>query len=137
MPLLKTWLNKNMTVNNTATLQSAIDQLQLQCEEKKKIMCLQFVEVLESIKPVNLLRATVKDIAETPGIAKAAIGTTIAIGAGVLSKKIVVGKSANIFKKIMGGIVEFTVANGIANNAELITNKGIALLKKISARIKE
>jgi hypothetical protein len=54
-----------------------------------------------------------------------------------LSKKIVVGKSANIFKKIMGGIVEFTVANGIANNAELITNKGIALLKKISARIKE
>jgi len=126
-----------MMVNSTATLQSAIDQLQLQCEEKKTIMRLQFVEVVESIKPVNLLRSTVKDIAETPGIAKAAIGTTIAIGAGVLSKKIIVGKSANIFKKIMGGIVEFTVANGIANNAELITDSGIALLKKISARIKE
>ena len=100
-------------------------------------MRLQFEEVVESIKPVNLLRSTVKDIAETPGIAKAAIGTTIAIGAGVLSKKIVTGRSPNMFKKIMGGIVEFTVANGIANNAELITDKGIAFLKKISARIKE
>lgn len=124
-------------VNNTATLQTTIDQLQIQCEEKKRIMRLQFVEVVESIKPVNLLRSTVKDIAETPGIAKAAIGTTIAIGAGVLSKKIIVGKSANLFKKIMGGIVEFTVANGIANNAELITDRGIALLKKIAAGIKE
>lgn len=126
-----------MIVNNTATLQSAIDQLQMQCEAKKNIMRLQFVEVVDSIKPVNLLRSTVKDIADTPGIAKAAIGTTLAIGAGVLSKKIVVGKSSNLFKKIMGGIVEFTVANGIANNAELITDRGIALLKRISARIKE
>jgi hypothetical protein len=89
------------------------------------------------MRPSNLLKSAVKDIAATPGIAQAAIGTSIAIGAGVLSKKIVVGNSTGIFKKLMGGIVEFTVANSIANNAELITSRGIDLLKKLSARIKE
>lgn len=126
-----------MTVTNPATLQLAIDEVQRQCDEKKTQMSLQFIEVMESMRPVNLFKSAVKDIATVPGIAQSAIGTTIAIGAGVLSKKIVVGKSTGIFKKLMGGIVEFTVANSIANNAELITSRGINLLKKISARIKE
>jgi hypothetical protein len=126
-----------MPVNATEALQKNIDELQLQCDEKKKILQLQFIEAVESIKSVNLLRSTVKDIAATPGIAKAAVETSIAIGAGVLSKKIVVGTSSNMFRKILGRIIEFTVANSIANNAEAITDKGIILLKKISTRIKE
>jgi nucleoside recognition membrane protein YjiH len=126
-----------MTVTNPITLQLAIDELQRQCEQKKSQMSLQFIEVMDSMRPSNLLKSAVKDIAATPGIAQAAIGTSIAIGAGVLSKKIVVGNSTGIFKKLMGGIVEFTVANSIANNAELITSRGIDLLKKLSARIKE
>lgn len=126
-----------MTVTNPASLQSAIDALQIECEHKKKQMSLQFMEVMESLRPANLLKSAVKDIAAAPGIAQAAIGTSIAIGAGMLSKKIVVGKSSGIFKKIIGGIVEFSVANGIANNAEFISSKSIQLLKKISSRVKD
>ena len=126
-----------MTVTNPASLQSAIDALQIECEHKKKQMSLQFMEVMESLRPANLLKSAVKDIAAAPGIAQAAIGTSIAIGAGMLSKKIVVGKSSGIFKKIIGCIVEFSVANGIANNAEFISSKSIQLLKKISSRVKD
>ena len=126
-----------MSINNTATLQIAIDELQQQCDQKQKLLHQQFNEVVESFKPFNLLKSTVKDIADTPGIAKTAIETSLAIGAGVLTKKLIVGNSSNMFKKILGGIVEFTVANGISNNAGAIADKGIDLLKKLSSKIKE
>ena len=126
-----------MLINNTAALELAMHQLEQQCNEKKQELNQQFAEVMESFKPANLFKSAVKDIAGTPGIAKTAIETSIAIGAGVLTKKLVVGKSTNMFKRILGGIVEFTVANGIANNAETIADKGIEVLKKLSNRIKE
>lgn len=126
-----------MSINNTATLQKAIDELQIECNEKQKLLHQQFNEVVESFKPFNLLKSTVKDIADTPGIAKTAIETSLAIGAGVLTKKLIVGNSSNMFKKILGGIVEFTVANGISNNAAAIADKGIEVLKRLSSKIKE
>jgi hypothetical protein len=126
-----------MAINNSATLQIEINRLQQQCDEKKEVLHQQFTAVVESFKPANLFKSAVKDIAGTPGIAKTAIETSIAIGAGVLTKKLIVGKSTNVFKRILGGVVEFTVANGIANNAEVIADKGIDMLKKLSNRIKE
>ena len=126
-----------MSINNTATLQKAIDELQIECNEKQRLLHQQFNEVVESFKPFNLLKSTVKDIADTPGIAKTAIETSLAIGAGVLTKKLIVGNSSNMFKKILGGIVEFTVANGISNNAAAIADKGIEVLKRLSSKIKE
>lgn len=126
-----------MSINNTATLQKAIDELQIECNEKKRLLQGQFNDVVESFKPHNLLKSAVKDITDTPGIAKTAIETSIAIGAGVLSKKLIVGSSTNMFKKMLGGIAEFTVANGISNNAAAIADKGIELLKKLSNRVKQ
>ncbi len=121
-----------MEITNTAGLKSAIAELQAKSESQKIILRQQFNEVIESIKPVNLLKSTVKDIAESPGIAKAAIGTTVAIGAGVLSKKMIIGTSTNIFKRMLGGVVQFVVAKSIANNSDAIAGKGIELLKKLA-----
>ena len=121
-----------MEITTTAQLKTAIAQVQIKNEEQKNILRHQFNEVIESLKPVNLLKSTVKDIGESPGIAKAAIGTTVAIGAGVLSKKMIVGNSTGIFKRILGGVVEFVVANGIAKNSDAIADKSIKLLKKLT-----
>ena len=121
-----------MEITTTAQLKTAIAQVQIKNEEQKIILRQQFNEVIESLKPVNLLKSTVKDIAESPGIAKAAIGTTVAIGAGVLTKKMIVGNSTSIFKRILGGVMEFVVANGIANNSNAIADRSIKLLKKLT-----
>ncbi len=121
-----------MDINNAADLELAITQLQEESDQKKIILRNHFNGLIESMKPVNLLKSTVKDIAESPGIATAAIGTSLAIGAGVMSKKMIIGSSTNIFKRMLGGLVEFMVAKGIANNSEALADKGIALLKKLA-----
>ena len=121
-----------MNINNSADLISAIEQLEKKNLEEKEILRLQFNDVVESMKPINLLKSTVKDIADTPHIASTAIGTSLAIGAGALSKKLIVGSSSNIIKNILGRVVEFAVAKGISSNSMLIADKGIELLKKLA-----
>ena len=121
-----------MEITTTAQLQQQIEYLHSKSDNQKESIRIHFKELIESMKPVNLLKSTVKDIGESPGLAKAAIGTSVAIGAGVLSKKMIIGKSNNIFKRVLGTVVEFAVARSIANNSEAIASKGISLLKKMA-----
>ena len=121
-----------MEITTTAQLQQQIEYLHSKSDNQKESIRIHFNELIESMKPVNLLKSTVKDIGESPGLAKAAIGTSVAIGAGVLSKKMIIGKSNNIFKRVLGTVVEFAVARSIANNSEAIASKGISLLKKMT-----
>ena len=121
-----------MDITNSTQLQQQIAYLHSKSDNQKAAIRTHFNKVVESMKPINLLKSTVKDIGESPGLAKTAIGTSVAIGAGVLSKKMIIGKSNNIFKRVLGTVVEFAVARSIANNSEAIASKGISLLKKMA-----
>lgn len=121
-----------MEINNSTDLETAIVSL----TEKNKIQIIglknQFTELVESLKPARLLKAAVNNIAENPGIAKVAVGTIVAVEAGVLSRKLIVGKSSNIFRRVIGKVVEFTVAKSVLGNSAFIAGKGIELLRKIA-----
>lgn len=69
------------------------------------------IQIVDSISPSNLLKNTLKDIVVSPGLRSTAINTAIGIGAGFLGKKLYVGNSRNLFKKITGSAVEFLIAN--------------------------
>ena len=121
-----------MEIKNSTELETAIVSL----TEKNKIQIIglknQFAELVESLKPARLLKAAVNNIAENPGIAKVAVGTIVAVEAGVLSRKLIVGKSSNIFRRVIGKVVEFTVAKSVLGNSAFIAGKGIELLRKIA-----
>jgi hypothetical protein len=59
------------------------------------------------------------------------VDTSIGLGVGVLSKKLLVGKSTNIFKRFFGTIIELTVANAVAKNSDGIKRHSIQLIKKL------
>jgi hypothetical protein len=67
--------------------------------------------LVDSFSPFNLLKSALIDTVQSPGLRNTAINTAIGIGAGFLGKKIYVGKSKNIFKKIAGTAVQFLLAN--------------------------
>jgi len=48
------------------------------------------------LKPVNLLKSTLKDITSSPYLIDNILGTTIDLATGYLSKKLVVRASGNI-----------------------------------------
>lgn len=121
-----------MDINNSTELENAIVILSLKNKEQTSELKNQFADTLESLKPAKLLKAAINNIAENPGVAKVAIGTIVAVEAGGLSKKLIIGKSSNILRRIVGTVVEFAVARSVLGNSAFIAGKGIELLRKIA-----
>ncbi|UEG51048.1 hypothetical protein LK994_06115 [Ferruginibacter lapsinanis] len=119
-----------MQVATTTELKEAIALLTIRSEEQKNEIRNDFNQLLLSLTPSNLLKSAANNIAGDPDVASSAIGTTLAVGAGMLSKKIIVGTSKNIFKSLLGTAVEFAVIGGFRKNAEVIANVALRLLKK-------
>lgn len=104
-----------MQITNSTQLQSAIADLKLREAAEKEALMEQWQDTVESLKPGNLIRSAMNKITGgklSGNVMDAAIG----VGAGLLTKKIVIGRSGNIFKKILGNVIEVGVANLVANN---------------------
>jgi hypothetical protein len=71
--------------------------------------------IVDSISPANLLKSALKDVVQSPDLRNSAINTAIGIGVGFLGKKLFVGNSKNIFKKVSGSAVQFLIANFVRN----------------------
>lgn len=119
-----------MTITNTTELRQTVEHLKVKHGEQKSEMYQSFDKVINSLTPSGLLKSAANNLAENPGIATSAVGTTLAVGAGMLTKKIITRGSKNIFKNLLGTIVEFAVIGGFRKNAEIIAGMGLKLLKK-------
>ena len=126
-----------MEINNTAQLKAAIALLQVDASVKKRILVEQYQTTAESLKPANLVRNAFNNIVDAPDITNRIIGTSVGLGAGILSKKILIGKSTNIFKRIFGTVIELAIAGVVSKNAEGIKEKGIELFKKLTNNHKQ
>ena len=121
-----------MEINNSADLETAIVSLTLKNKAQTTALKNQFGEIVESLKPAKLFKAAVNNIADNLGIAKVAVGTIVAVEAGVLSRKLIVGQSTNMLRRVIGKVIEFTVARSVLGNSAFIAGKGIQLLRRIA-----
>jgi len=83
-----------------------------------------FRNTVDSIRPFNLIKETIKDATESGPLKDNLINTAIGVSAGYLSKKIVTGGSKNIFTRLLGTIVMFGVTNLVSKNAETLKKLG-------------
>ena len=67
------------------------------------------INVVDSISPSSLLKNALKDIGSSHELRTTVLDTAIGIGAGFLGKKLYVGNSGNVFKKVAGTAVQFLI----------------------------
>ena len=120
-----------MEINNSAELKEAIKLLEEQKSIQKERLTEQFHIAYESLKPINILKNSLNKVVNSPGVSDNIIDTSISVGAGLLSKKLLIGKSAGIVKKILGLALEFGVAGLVSKNSDAIKSGGLSLLGKI------
>src|SRR5450631_3437354 len=121
-----------MDIKTAADLKAAIALLEVDLTVKKRILTEQYHDTCESMRPANIIKNAFNKIVDSGDLADKIIGTTVGLGAGVLSKKILVGKSTNIFKRILGTVIEVAVTSAIAKNSEGIKEKGLNILRKFT-----
>ena len=105
-------------MGNRVTDMNDLQQRITELEELGKIQLqdlrLATVTMVESLTPAQLIKTTLRDISTTPGLRTSLVDTAIGIGAGLLGKKIFVGRSHNIFKRIAGPAVQFILSNFVS-----------------------
>lgn len=91
----------------------------------------QFKITYESLKPLNLIKSTFKEFTSAPDFKDNLLNSTMGIGAGYLTKKIIVGASHNPLKKLLGTLLQVGITSIVAKNGDgikLVATKLISSL---------
>ncbi|MFA6924798.1 MAG: hypothetical protein WC223_11170 [Bacteroidales bacterium] len=118
-------------ITTTTELKNAIQLLEVEQAANEKLLKEQFHLTYESLKPVNILKSTLKDIASSPYLVDNILGTSIGLTSGYIAKKIVVGTSKNIFKKLIGSVLQFGVTNVVVQHPDTIKSFGHFIFQNI------
>jgi hypothetical protein len=118
-------------IHSVADLKDAIRVLEIEQASKGQLLKEQFHHTYESLKPVNLLTSSLRDISSSPYLIENILSTAIGLATGYLAKKIVAGKSSNIPRKIFGLLLQVSASNLVAQNTEAIKKMGQLLYQKI------
>ena len=108
------------TINSDTSLKEAILFLENKRIIEGELLKEQFHCTFESIKPINLIKSTFKEVSESEEIKDDFVNTTIGLTAGYLSKKIFESVTNNPVKKIIGTALMFSVKNLVAKNPEIV-----------------
>ncbi|MBS1597729.1 MAG: hypothetical protein JST75_05860 [Bacteroidetes bacterium] len=118
-------------ITSVKDLHEAIQELELKKSDQLVVIQNQFADFYETLKPANIIKNTFQSVFSSSDSRSNIVGSVIGLGTGLLSKKLLVGKSVNVFRKMLGAAVEFGIAGLIAKNATRIKEKGSDLIGKI------
>ncbi|MEO6453676.1 MAG: hypothetical protein ABIN97_06395 [Ginsengibacter sp.] len=125
-------------INNTEDLKTAIAELERKKNGEEAAIKYEFQEIYETYKPANILKNTISEVSASPKFRHNLLNVAIGLGAGYLSQKLVIGRSAGLLKRVAGTVLQFGVTTLIAKRGSQdeygIAKKKGGLLKRIFSR---
>lgn len=118
-----------MEIKNSADLRAAIIELENKRQEQKRQLAISYHSVTESLKPMNLIKSTFKTVKDSPGLTGSLLNAGIGLGIGLLSKKMLIGKSAGLLKRVLGPAIQMGVAGLVTKNTGNLKTVGKRLLQ--------
>jgi len=103
------------------SLKETIRLLEIRQAEEGKMLKDQFIITYESLKPVNLIKSTIQELADSVEVKNNLFDSLLGVLSGYLSRSIVTSKS-NLLMKILRVFAHFGITNVIINNSEAIRN---------------
>ena len=122
-------------ITSAAELKNAIAQLEFEQSIQGNILKDQVFITYESLKPVSLIKSTLNDITSSPYLMDNMLGSVMGLLSGFVSKKLAVGTSHNIFRKVVGTVLQFGVTNVVAQHPEVLKTLGRYVIHQIVPKI--
>ena len=119
------------TINTAAELKNAIQQLEQKQTDEWLLLKEEFHTTYEKLKLINIIKSTFKEAVTVPDLKTNVINAAIGLTSGIVAKKVLIGKTINPLKKLLGIIVEVAVAGKVAKNTNNIRSIGNMIMKKI------
>ena len=118
-------------IHDAASLKLAIAELQERQQIEKQQLSEDFHALAESLKPMNLIKSSFHKVTSSPGFGGNVLSAAMSVGAGLLSKNLLVGTSNTILKKVAGHAVKAGVTGIVAKKADKIKYAGLKFLTRI------
>ncbi len=106
--------------NAVATLKESIRILEIRQAEEGQILKDHFRITYESLKPINLIKNSIKDLASSFEIKHSLLETIVSIVSGYFAQRLIVSSKNNLFKKLLGVLMQFGVNNIVLKNIDTI-----------------
>lgn len=102
------------------SLKESIRLLEFQQAEEREIVKEHLKITYESLKLVNIIKSSVKEIVGSSELKGSMMETIASVLSGYLTKKMMFNSKSNIFMKTLGIILQFGVTSVVSKNAESI-----------------
>jgi len=109
------------------TLSRDIALLQNKRAEGLILLKKQFALTYETLKPINLIKSTLTEVAASPEMKNDILNDAIGLGTAFLSSKVLISGPEHPIKKILGTFALFALAEIVSKNTEAIRSTGEAL----------
>jgi hypothetical protein len=121
-------------VSSVTGLKNFIQILEVEQRIKGRELKEQVFLTYESLKPINLLRNTFKELFSSQYASENISGSVMGAVSGFLIKFFFIGASANKFRKLIGNVLQFGMTNIIAQNSDKIKAFGQALFQQFFSK---
>ena len=118
-------------INQTEALNKTIAALQEKKEIEFSLLKEQFQITYESLKPINLIKSTLANVASSPELKNNVFNYVIGLTTGYISKKVILGKTRNPIKILLGSLFQFAIANVVSKHTDSLKSTGEIILKRI------
>lgn len=117
------------SISSSEELKKAIHLLEEEHSIKEQLLRKQLFDTYTSLKPLNILKNTLKEFT-SPTLMDEISGTGIGMVGGFLSRKIFVGTSGNVIRKIIGSLIQLGITTVVSQNSGLIQSAGMSLIQR-------
>jgi hypothetical protein len=124
-------------INSIEALQNSIKRLEEKQITDRHNLNEQFVLIYESIKPINLLKSTIEQAANSQAIKGNLLNTGVGLAVGYLSRILVQQGTGGPIKSIIGTALQFGVTNIVSKNIGTIASLGTAIFRVIRRKKRE
>jgi hypothetical protein len=121
-------------ITTAEDLKVAIQFMEIEQNEKLRLLKEQIMVTYDSLKPANLIKRAINDITSSPDLLENLFGSAIGLATGFISKKILVGGTGNLIRKLFGTLLQFAVTNIVIRHPDAIKTFGQFIIQTISHR---
>jgi hypothetical protein len=123
-------------INSIAELKDSIQLLELERDYQNRVLKDYFLVVTTNFKPENLLISSINGDNTSNLLIDNLIDSTIGLASGFITKKLIIGKSDNKFRILLGSVFQLVATNFIAKHHNTIESLGKFLLQSFLKRNK-
>ena len=121
----------NAQVNNAKeALNHKIILLEIKREQELAALKNQFYSTCESLKPINLVKDSFKELVQSSDLKGDILDTTLSLATGYLSKKVITGFGQTPIKNFFGTLFQIGITNVVSKNIVDLKSEVLSFLKR-------